>query len=616
MAFDNEIEKRKTDVRELQDKAFLMFEQAKTLVNENKKDEAISVYLELIKILNILRWANVSKKIQEAIRELQSSPLEEISIPNIQEDVKTEEEEPASSPLRGHVLSLKEFEMYKQQEENIQKEAFALLDSGATLTKQKEFDKAIEDYNQAIILLNSIGWQSYTPQILDEVDKLRQDQKHYHDALTKQMEKPETQTIEDLRANREILQKEIESRKISVKEFEERKKIQYNYLIRATQLLNECEVSINNLYYPEIYNILQKSAQNLVNVGWQEGVTRLNDFISTIKENQFQHELMEQQEHLAFIEKIRISTDIRKYFKNKMLEKQNEKASPFRDVESSDVKSKTKSYEQQVYEVVTEASEILGTDDASSRRKIELYNVAYHLVEKSQWSAEKVKVQSIVTILKTNLENRKQRIQTLEQNKTHTLSTLYAINERIKAYMKEFDIEKESQKANLLKFQEQQQSIQSLENTAFKFIDLAKQSAKKLDFDSAIQNYNQAIEKFTHLRWTEQIPYLIQEVEKIKKLKSQAQTEQQLKDELRRYEEQKKQDQLNADKEREKQELQDLQDISKMISGVVKQKEIDKKSKEKSHEEYRKKVEGPEEEKHIQEFKEMIRNASKKKAEE
>ncbi len=610
------MEKRKTDVRELQDKAFLMFEQAKTLVNENKKDEAISVYLELIKILNILRWANVSKKIQEAIRELQSSPLEEPSIPNVQEDVKTQEKGPDLPNLRGHILSLKEFEMYKQQEENIQEEAFALLDSGAALAKQKDFDKAIEEYNQAIILLNSIGWQSYTPQILDEVDKLRQDQKHYDDTLTRQMEKPETQTIEDLRTNREILQKEIESRKISVKEFEERKKMQYNYLIRATQLLNECEVSINNLDYPEIYSVLQKSAQNLINVGWQEGVTRLNNFISTIKENQFHHELMEQQEHLAFIEKIRISTDIRKYFKNKMLERENEKAAPFRDVGSSDVKSKTKSYEQQVYEVVTEASQILGTDDASSRRKIELYNVAYHLVEKSQWAAEKIKVQSIVTILKTNLENRKHRVQTLEQNKTHTLSTLRAINERIKAYMKEFDIEKESQKANLLKFQEQQQSIQSLENTAFKFIDLAKQSAKNLDFDSAIQNYTQAIEKFTHLRWTEQIPYLVQEVEKIKKLKSQSQTEQQLKDELRRYEEQKKADQLNAEKEREKRELQDLQDISKMISGVVKQKEIDEQNKQESQEEYRKNVERPEEDAQIQQFKEMIRKATKKKSEE
>jgi len=117
----------------------------------------------LIKILNILRWANVSKKIQEAIRELQSTPAEELNIPVVQGEVKSIEEEPAPPPLRGHFLSVKEFEMYKQQEENTQREAFALLDSGAALTKQKEFDKAIEDYNQAIILLNSIGWQSYTP---------------------------------------------------------------------------------------------------------------------------------------------------------------------------------------------------------------------------------------------------------------------------------------------------------------------------------------------------------------------------------------------------------------------------------------------------------------------
>ena len=85
-----------------------------------------------------------------------------------------------------------------------------------------------------------------------------------------------------------------------------------------------------------------------------------------------------------------------------MKEKEQEKASPFRPVAVSTEKSKTKSYEEQVFEVVTEASQIQGIDDESSKRKIELYNVAYHLVEKSQWSDEKAKVQSIVNILKEN----------------------------------------------------------------------------------------------------------------------------------------------------------------------------------------------------------------------
>ena len=610
------MEKRKTDVRELQDKAFLMFEQAKTLVNDDKKDEAISVYLELIKVLNILRWPNVSKKIQEAIRELQKAPAENFAIPVVQEDELPQElEQPPKPALRGHTLSLKEFEMYKQQELNIEKEAFTLLDSGAKLASQKEFDRAIEDYNQAIILLNSIGWESYTPQIQDEVESLLQHQKQYNDSLQKRMEKPELLTINDLREKRETLQQELDSRKITAKEFDEQKKIQYNYLVRATQLLSECEVSITNLEYPHIYKTLQQSAQNLISVGWQEGVSRLTEFISTIKENQFQHELMEQQEHLAYIEKIRISDDIRKYFKNKILEKEKEKAAPFRPVSAPTVKSKTKSYEQQVYEVIIEASQIQGMDDDSSKRKIELYNVAYHLVEKSQWSDEKVKVQSIVDILKKNLVNRKQRIRTLEQNKSLTLSILHSISERIKVYMKEFDFEKEAQKANMLKFQEQQQSIRSLENQGFKFIDIAKRFVKNLEYDEAIKSYREAIAKFKHLGWMEQIPYLDQEIENISKLKEKFQTEQQLKSQLKQQQEIQKQALMKADEVRKEKEFQDLQDISKMISGVVKQKETEEKNQLKSQKDYRKNVEKPEEDKQIQEFKELIRKASSKKSE-
>jgi hypothetical protein len=620
MTFDHEREKRKTDVRELQDKAFLMFQQAKTLVNENKNDEAISVYLELIEILNILRWPNVSKKIQDAIRELQIAPGEELeelekSEESDQIEEQIVEEKPHKMTFRGHAQSLKEFEMYKQQEESIQLEAFKLMDSGAALAAQKEFERAIEAYNQSIILLNSIGWQSYTPQIQDEIEHLVQEQKQYIESLQQRMEKPELQTIEDLRKKRETLQQEIDSRKITVKEFDERKKKQYNYLVRASQLLDECVVSVTNLEYHHIYETLQQAAQNLINVGWQEGVSSLTDFISAIKENQFQHELMEQQEHLAYIEKIRISDDIRKYFKKKMLEKEKEKASPFRQVEPNSVKLKTKSYEQQVYEVITEASQILGTDDESSKRKIELYNVAYHLVENSQWFDEIVKVQSIINILKTNLENRRQRIQTIEQNKESTLSSLHAHSQRIKEYMKEFDIEKEVQKAGLLKFQEQQHSIQSLENTAFKLIDTAKRNEKNLEFDEAVLAYEEAISKFKSLKWIEQISYLIEEIEKIKKRKAQFQSDLQLKDQLKQHEELQKQALIRDQKIQKEKEIQDLQDISKMISGVVEQKEIEQRNQQQSQEDYWKNVEKPEEDKQIQEFKDLIRKASRKKSE-
>jgi hypothetical protein len=617
VTFDNNIEKRKTDVRELQDKAFLMFEQAKTLVDQNKKDKAISVYLELIEILNTLRWSNVTKKIQEAIRELQKSSEEELG-PVVKEtkEEKIFEKPKELSVLRGHALSLQEFEYYKKQEENIQKDAFALLDTGAKKAKEKDFESAIEDYNQAIILLNSIGWQSYTPQIQDAIEKIIVSQKQYTESLRKRMETPETQKIDDLRAKREKLLQEIDSQKINVIEFDERKRVQRNYLFQAAQLVKECEISIQNLDYLEIYKLLQEAAQKIINVGWQEGVTRLTDFISEIKENQFQHELMEQQEHLAYIEKTRISTDIRKHFKEKIVEKENEKATPFRPVESSKEKPKTKSYEQQVFEVITEASQIQDMNDESSKRKIELYNVAYHLIEKSQWTEEKSKVQSIINILKTNLKNRKQRIQTLEENKIHTLDTLHQIYGRIELYMKEFDTEKEIQKANLLKFQEEQESIASLEKTAFKYIDYAKKFTKNKEYEEAIHAYQVAIEKFTTLRWNEQIPYLVTELENIKKLQSQFQAEQQLKTQLKEHEVQKKQAQIKAEEAQKEKELQNLQDISRMISGVVRQKEMDEKLKEKSEQEYRKNIEKPEQTKQIQEFKEMIRKASRKKSDE
>ena len=108
-----ELEKRKTDVRELQDKAFSMFQEAKDLVNKERKEEAIQIYIELIEILNTLRWSNVTKKIQEAIKELRSSEStpesKDEQTPVTLEVVKV----PASRPiLKVHSQSLKEFELH------------------------------------------------------------------------------------------------------------------------------------------------------------------------------------------------------------------------------------------------------------------------------------------------------------------------------------------------------------------------------------------------------------------------------------------------------------------------------------------------------------------------
>ncbi|MBN2156310.1 MAG: hypothetical protein JW776_09715 [Candidatus Lokiarchaeota archaeon] len=617
MEFKDDVQKRKSDVRELQDKAFLMLQQAESLVNEDKKEEAITIYLELIDILNELRWTNITKKIQEVIQELRESITEEISIPIKSEDTTVvEEKSQLETPRRLYRTqnqSLKEFELHKQHEENIQREAFDLMDAGVTLANQKNFEQAIKNYNQAIILLNSIGWQSYTPRIREQIDQWVQDLKNYNISLQKQIVQPELEDFDVFRKSRETLQKEIESRKISIKEFDERKKNQYNYLIRGSQLIRECEVAIDNLNYASIYQILQQAAQNLINVGWQDGVSRLTEIISTVRENQFQHELMEQQEHLAYIEKIRLSDDIRKYFKEKILEKENEKGKPFHSTESSSLQPKTKSYEQQVFETITDASQIEGTDEPSSKRKIELYKVAHHLIEKSQWSEEKSKVQSIIDILYKNLDIRKQRIETLEHIKNHAISLLEDFLSRIINYMKEFDIEKESQKASLLKFQEQQQSIQSIENTAFKYLDEAKKYEKNLEFDSAIRAYEEAIEKFKTLKWFEQIPYMEEEIEKILKLKNQQLSDLQLKQLVQQQEKQQQKAQKQAEDFRKQQELQELQNISKMISGVVKQKEEQKREQHLTEEEYRTNVEIPEEEKQIQVFKELIRKASKKK---
>ena len=110
--------------------------------------------------------------------EIIADKIERRKLVQRQEDIETQQ--PTNVPIESkpQVVSafgekksatkeeeLKMYKEMKEREEQIQNNAFNFIDSAKIFEKDKKFDQAIENYENAVNLLNSIGWQDQTENI-------------------------------------------------------------------------------------------------------------------------------------------------------------------------------------------------------------------------------------------------------------------------------------------------------------------------------------------------------------------------------------------------------------------------------------------------------------------
>ena len=164
-------EEKKKQEEKVQSEAFNLIDEAKNLEKENDFNEAIKKYQKSIKLLNSIGWTDQTQNIQVIIANLKrrKEDFEKYKIEKetpIEELILVRPPIPSASTEIGGV-KLIEFEEKKKKEEEIQTKAFNIIDLGKRLERERKFDEAINKFDEAIVLLKSIGWDSHVQPIIN-----------------------------------------------------------------------------------------------------------------------------------------------------------------------------------------------------------------------------------------------------------------------------------------------------------------------------------------------------------------------------------------------------------------------------------------------------------------
>jgi len=177
----------KAQVEQIQDQAFSLLDGAQKLEVDGYLEDAIKQYMSAIKLLVQSGWTETQlENLKSKIANLAGN-LERQKIIQTQKEIKSQqlETEPqvvgafGKKKIASKAEELKRYKEAKQREEQIQTDAFTFIDNAKFFEKDNKYDKAIENYEKASELLNSIGWQAQTQNIALIVQKLRKDKKSF-----------------------------------------------------------------------------------------------------------------------------------------------------------------------------------------------------------------------------------------------------------------------------------------------------------------------------------------------------------------------------------------------------------------------------------------------------
>ncbi|GAH12031.1 unnamed protein product, partial [marine sediment metagenome] len=151
---------------QLKSEAFSFLDKAKKLELEGNFEDAIIRYMAAIKLLVKLGWTesqldNIKKRILNLTQNIE------------EQKIKSHVVETSSLPIPDFKAeSLKGYQREKIDRDALQNRAFALMDQAKKFEKDKSFDKAIINYQEALESLNSLGWEEQTKNILNEIERL------------------------------------------------------------------------------------------------------------------------------------------------------------------------------------------------------------------------------------------------------------------------------------------------------------------------------------------------------------------------------------------------------------------------------------------------------------
>ena len=523
-----------TQIDQLQNQAFALIDGAKKLETDGYFKDATKQYMSAIKLLVEAGWTetqleNLKSKIlilastaerQKLIQEERERANSEqhVQMP-LESDSYITNTEIIESKIEKKSEHLKKYEAKRKKEEEIQKSSFELIDRAKIFEKEKRYDNAINNYQEATTLLDSIGWTSQTKNLKLLIEKLKKDKANFERVEAERQKK----AVESIKSKTVPIQTEIESKegevgKKKLREFEVQKQREGEIQTKAFNLIDFGKRLEREKNYDEAIIQFQNAIELLKSISWDAYIQPIFNFINDIKEKK-------EREVKAELIKKKRQDDLNQLQKT-IYEKQKEKfvqtAQEFelrrRDFEREKLNQTQK--EKLFFNLLDNADKIL-QEEADYDKSISQYQKALEMLKDlgSGWESYYSTIQSTISNITQRKEYQlEQELEILKKKEERNKSEL-EFQEQIDRFLKKQRKQLEQKEITLKARGEELEYREQAKIKAFQFLEEGQNYLKQGDFDKAIYAYQNASNIFAEIQWSDEIPLIEKSIEEIEKRK-------------------------------------------------------------------------------------------------
>ncbi|MFX0000097.1 MAG: hypothetical protein ACFE88_08245 [Candidatus Hermodarchaeota archaeon] len=529
-------------IEQLQDQAFNLLEGAKKLEFDGFFEDATQQNLSAINLLAQAGWTETQlEHIKSKINQLSRALKQQKSIQQSQDqDVVLKKQVPTVLPdeksqvvgMFGKKSSVEKAEVLekiqrqKKYEEDIQNQAFTHIDAAKMFEKDNKFDNAILNYERAIELLESIGWEAQTQNIQIIIEKLKKD-KMYYDSLQARQKQEALKLTGDIEEQKIVLQKEVELKKEKLNELEAKKLHDEKIQMKAFNLIDIGNRLEREKKYDLAIEKLKEAVQLLNSIEWDSYVKPIISLIDSIKNKQKRELAAEHLKEKRQKDLMNLQDSILKKQKEQVLQSAKELDTKRKDFEVK--RSDEVQREEEFFKVLDKADEIL--KDKNFDGAIKEYNNALEIILDlgSGWEAYKTMIKNTISNIEnlkhTQLTKEYQEQKKIEERRREEINfqnqiSLLLSKERDRLKEKVI-IVKDTEKE--IKFLEQRK------NVAFELLDSAIDFLNEGKYEDTILAYQKAANVFAEIQWTEEIPLIEDSIREVEELQKQQEIQKQKK---------------------------------------------------------------------------------------
>ncbi|MHA1349641.1 MAG: hypothetical protein ACTSPZ_02245, partial [Promethearchaeota archaeon] len=509
--------------------AFSIMDNAEQLLKEGKYEESIEKYYNaeliliqinfptdvikdtIIKIQEKKREANITKQ-QELEFEIRKQEKEKHFRQTVTENMKYEEEQ-----MRVKQIKIKKQEDLKLHLEKRKEAAFELFDEAEVYIKRAEYDKALEYYRSAELVLNEINYptNSIKELIVQLKEKKRVNNFQKQNVLEQKLQKEREENDFQKKIAKNISK---ERDRLKLKKVEVEKLILTQALIErkkeeAFTILDDAELHINNSKFDLAIMSYRKAMLILNEIHFPtDSISSMITKADTLKKRREQEEEQKLKRELDRLKEERNLESILKERRHQEREKKKTQQIAIKQRER--IIQDQMTFREAAYSLLEDGGKYIKMSTPDYDKAISLYIQAKDLLaEKIGWEPELNNLSTLIKDLTIEKEIYLKKKKAEEENTIKRQQEYELFREEMRKQQVETELRKREQQMKFKKLYETQKQTEKIKEEGLKLIDEGKELATKYEFKAAYMKFNNAITKFKNIGWSEQTKFIEKEIE-------------------------------------------------------------------------------------------------------